>query len=187
MTGDRAMNALDLYCGAGGAARGLMQAGFHVVGVDLMPMSRFCGDVFIQTDALEYLETADLPQFDFIWASPPCKPFTSMRHAPRTKKHLDLVTPMRPPLERSGKPYCIENVPGAPLIKPTRLCGSMFGLRVPSGDLQRHRLFETNFPLTAPSKCRHRKPVIGVYGAHNRNRQRPAGLNGGDAEEEDEP
>jgi site-specific DNA-cytosine methylase len=28
------MNALDLYCGAGGATRGLRQAGFQVVGLE---------------------------------------------------------------------------------------------------------------------------------------------------------
>jgi DNA (cytosine-5)-methyltransferase 1 len=50
-----------------------------------------------------------------------------------------------------GVPYVIENVPGAPLLKPCILCGSMFGL-----DIQRHRLFEANFSLFAPAhpKCR---------------------------------
>jgi DNA (cytosine-5)-methyltransferase 1 len=71
-----------------------------------------------------------------------------MRHAPGTKAHPDLITPIRPLLIRSGKPYCIENVPGAPLINPTTLCGTMFGLRVPDGaELRRHRLFEASFPM----------------------------------------
>jgi DNA (cytosine-5)-methyltransferase 1 len=172
------VNALDLFCGAGGAMRGLQQAGFHVVGVDLHPQPNYCGDVFVQMDALEYLKTADLSQFDFIHASPPCQRFTSMRHAPGTKAHPDLITPTRELFERSGKPYCIENVEGAPLINPTTLCGSMFGLRAPDGaELRRHRLFETSFPLLAPP-CTHGKgPVIGVYGAHVRNRRRPAGFN----------
>jgi DNA polymerase I len=175
-----ALRALDLYCCAGGAARGLQQAGFHVTGVDLHPQPNYCGDRFIQTDALEYLETADLSQFDFIWASPPCQAHTILRHAPGTKEHIDLVTPTRPLLVRSGKPYCIENVPGAPLIDPVTLCGSMFGLTTPDGKfgLKRHRLFETNFPLAAPSPCwcRH-LPTVGVYGGHFRNRQRDAGTN----------
>jgi DNA (cytosine-5)-methyltransferase 1 len=42
------MRALDLYCGAGGATRGLQQAGFYVTGVYLMPMPRYCGEVFVQ-------------------------------------------------------------------------------------------------------------------------------------------
>ena len=54
------VNALDLFCGAGGATRGLQQAGFHVVGADLHRQPNYCGDAFIQADAIEYLETADL-------------------------------------------------------------------------------------------------------------------------------
>jgi DNA (cytosine-5)-methyltransferase 1 len=175
------MNALDLYCSAGGASLGLMQAGFHVTGVDIKPQPRYCGDAFIQADALQYLATADLSQFDFIHASPPCKRHTVLKTAPHAKgdAHPDLITPTRPLLIRSRLPWVIENVVGAQkhLRSPITLCGSMFGLRAPSGELRRHRLFETSFPLTAPSKCRHGKPTIGVYGAHNRNRQRDAGLN----------
>jgi DNA (cytosine-5)-methyltransferase 1 len=172
------VNALDLYCGAGGASRGLQRAGFHAVGVDLNPQPNYCGDVFIQADALAFLEHADLDRFDFIHASPPCQRFTSMRHAPGTKAHQDLITPTRELLIRSGKPYCIENVVGAPLRNPFTLCGSMFGLRTPDGaELRRHRLFETSFPLLAPP-CQHGQgPVIGIYGAHLRDRRRPSGTN----------
>lgn len=47
-------------------------------------------------------------------------------------------------------PYVIENVVGAPLLNPIRLCGLMFGLKV-----IRHRLFETSFQLRVPPhpKC----------------------------------
>src|SRR5271166_2104443 len=47
-----ALRALDLYAGAGGASRGLQQAGFHVTGVDLAPQPRFCGDRFVRGDAM---------------------------------------------------------------------------------------------------------------------------------------
>ena len=173
------MRAIDLFCGAGGATRGLMAAGFHVTGIDLKPQPNFCGDAFVQADAIEYLRTADLDRFAFIWASPPCQKFTAMRHAPGTKEHQDLVAPTRELLARSGKPYCIENVPGAPLLSPTTLCGSMFGLQAPDGaSLRRHRLFETSFPLLLTPPCQHgRESVIGIYGAHVRDRRRAPGFN----------
>ena len=49
----------------------------------------------------------------------------------------------------------IENVPGAPLLNPIRLCGEMFGLGV-----IRHRLFESNVPLLALAHKRHKPPII---------------------------
>lgn len=54
-------------------------------------------------------------------------------------------------LAGSGVPYVIENVPGAPLLDPVLLCGSMFGLRT-----YRHRLFEASFPLRQPEHPEHR-------------------------------
>ena len=147
-----------------------MQAGFHVVGVDRKPQPNYCGDEFICADVLD-LTPNFLRGFSLTWSSPPCLAHTVMRHAPGTKKHFDLIAPTRDLLVRSGKPYCIENVPGAPMLNPIVLCGSMFGLQAPDGaQLRRHRLFETSFPLLTPP-CQHgRGTVIGVY----RPRPRPA-------------
>ena len=183
------MRALDIFCGGGAATRGLMQTGFHVTGVDIEPQRRYCGDVFVQADALEYLKTADLSQFDFIWASPPCPRFTALKTAPNAKRdaHPDLITPTRELLRAIGLPFTIENVEGAReyLINPVMLCGTSFGLETPpyrtapnGFELQRHRLFEVSgFSLSAPP-CRHSgRPVIGVYGGHNRDRRRKRGKN----------
>ena len=130
MTAD-ALKAIDLFCSAGGATRGLMQAGFDVTGVDLRPQPRYCGDSFVQADAVEYLATADISQVDFIWASPACQRFTALKTAPGAKGdvHLDLIAPTRELLRNLGIPYAIENVVGAPLINPVVLCGTIFGLR----------------------------------------------------------
>jgi DNA (cytosine-5)-methyltransferase 1 len=145
------MKALDLFCGAGGAAMGLHRAGFEVVGVDNTPQPKYPFE-FILGDALN--PPVDLSQFDLIWASPPCQQYSVTRSI-YNRDYPDLVDDARLLLKQSGKLYIIENVPGAPLENPLMLCGTMFGLRV-----LRHRLFETNPPIyMAPFTCRHHMPV----------------------------
>ena len=95
------------------------------------------------------------------------------------RPHLNLIPQTRKLLKASGKPYEIENVEYARrhLVNPIMLCGTMFDLGAEGRELQRHRLFETSFPITAPS-CRHSGgKVLGVYGGHVRDRQRPQGKN----------
>jgi DNA (cytosine-5)-methyltransferase 1 len=145
---------LDLFSGAGGAAMGYHRAGFDVVGVDNRPMLRYPFE-FIQADALAFLEKHHRG-FDAIHASPPCQAFCSLRHLPHSKEHVDLVAPTRALLQDTGKPYVIENVPGAPLISPVLLCGTMFGLCTRCGaELRRHRHFEPNWLLMSGLSCRH--------------------------------
>jgi DNA polymerase-1 len=178
----RRLRALDLYCCAGGAARGLMLADLEVWGVDIKRQPNYCGDRFIQGDALEYLRTVYLSEFDFIWASPPCQAYTSLRHAPGEHRDADLVASTREALIRADLPYVIENVVGAPLIDPITLSGDLFELGThpyPEGwRLERRRLFEASFPLTAPApRRRDDRPVVGIYGGHFRDRRRAKGAN----------
>lgn len=147
---------LDLFCGAGGCTKGYQRAGFHVVGMDIAPQPNYCGDEFIRDDAM-WLFYPDEPfklDFDAIHASPPCQHFTAYGRAVKDikERYKDLLEPTRKLLKEQGLPYVIENVPGAPLERPVMLCGSMFDL-----DVQRHRLFETNWPLDPPAwGCRHK-------------------------------
>lgn len=147
--------ALDLFCCAGGVTRGLQRAGFHVTGCDIVASPRYCGDAFIQADAL----TVALDGYDFIWASPPCQRYITGGLVNR-ERAPDLVAPIRARLEQSEAVWCIENVPGAPLRRDLTLCGSMFGLSV-----RRHRVFEMSLgQLAAPRGCNHSRPAVGVYG-----------------------
>lgn len=130
---------LDLYCCAGGAAKGLQQAGFHVTGVDIRPQPRYCGDEFIQTDALAMRPEKIQQIYKAVWASPPCQNHSRMTscRAGLRDKYPNLIPQTRQLLDRIGLPYVIENVEGAPLLDPFMLCGAMFYL-----DTYRHRLFE---------------------------------------------
>ena len=140
---------LDLFCGAGGASVGYHRAGFDVVGVDIEPQPHYPFE-FIQADALAFLyELGPLPA-DVIHASPPCQRYSVTRTL-HDVEYPDLVYPTRRLLRNAGLPYVIENVVGAPLIDPVKLCGSSFGLGV-----RRHRLFESNLPLWS-SQCSHRE------------------------------
>ena len=157
---------------------GLFRAGFDVLGVDIRMQPNFPierGMSFVQLDVFKFAET--LPNImrtaDLIWASPPCQAHTAMKTMHNAKEHADLIPATRELLRASGVPYIIENVVGAPLLNPIKLCGTMFGLGVDDAELRRHRIFETSFPVTAP-KCQHgqRASVLGVYGGHMRNRKR---------------
>lgn len=153
---------------------GLHRAGYEVTGIDIKPQPRY-PFTFIQADALH--PPIRLDDYDFIWASPPCQAHTALKVLHNAKSHPDLIPPTRAMLEASGKPWAMENVPGAPLRNAIVLCGSMFGLGCDGAELRRHRLFETSF-LVQPPKCQHgRQPVIGIYGGHQRNRKRSRGKN----------
>lgn len=134
---------LDLFCGAGGCAKGYQQSGFYVVGVDIKPQPRYCGDEFEQADALEYLDTVNLSRFSALHGSPLCQGFTQMLNWNEQIKnqYTNYIPALRERFQAAKLPYVIENVEGARahLINPMMLCGNMFGLRV-----YRHRLFEVS-------------------------------------------
>lgn len=155
---------LDLFCGAGGAGMGYHRAGFEVVGIDVKDQPRY-PFTFYQDDALTVLErvVSGLGMYDAIHASPPCQAYSVLRRANPGAEYPDLVAPTRELLERSGLPWVMENVPGAPLATTIVLCGSMFGLGAGPRQLRRHRLFETNVMMLQPS-CRHEGEAVGVYG-----------------------
>jgi DNA (cytosine-5)-methyltransferase 1 len=140
---------------------GYHRAGFDVVGVDNKPQKHYPFK-FHQADALEYLKEYG-QGFDVIHASPPCQKYSMAGQQWRKagKKYVDLVVPTRKVLRENGRPYIIENVPGASLINPILLNGAMFGI-----NLCRKRLFECSFdipfmliPKDRPSTFRMGRPV----------------------------
>ncbi|AEJ92168.1 DNA methyltransferase [Mycobacterium phage Optimus] len=139
---------LDLFSGAGGAGMGYHRAGFEVVGVDIDPQPNYPFE-FHQSDALKFLLERHC-EFDAFHASPPCQAFTNAQKI-RGNEHPDFITATRSAFRLIGKPWVIENVPGAPLINPIELCGCLFeGLQT-----YRPRLFETSFRVEQPDHREH--------------------------------
>lgn len=152
------MRLLDLFCGAGGCSVGYARAGFEVVGVDINPQTRYPFE-FHQADWFEYL-MAHWSEFDLIAASPRCQLYSVTASLATGDYPSEELVQVREALEWTGKPYIIENVPGAPLINPLMLCGTMFGLRV-----IRHRLFECKPVLWwPPASCCHWARVAPIFG-----------------------
>ena len=126
------LRALDLFCGPGGAAKGLERADFEVFGIDKNPQDypfdyAMC-DVFDLP--LEFFD-----DFDFIWASPPCQGYIDTNV--NKTDHPRHIPQLRKLLEYTKKPYVIENVQLAPIRHDLMLCGDMFNLKI-----IRHRYFE---------------------------------------------
>ena len=148
---------LDAFCCAGGG-RGYWSAGFEVVGVDIKHQPNYPFE-FIQGDAVEFIREHG-HKFDAVHASPPCQADCTLNLGTNQGKfdHPQLIPETRKALERSGRPYVIENPPGkAPMRRDLMLCGEMFGLAV-----IRHRNFELGGWMTAsPLHPRHRGKVAG--------------------------
>lgn len=146
---------LDLFCGQGGAGMGYFRAGFQVTGFDLAAQPRYPFR-FLQHDAMGALRDmarwrGELP-FDAIHASPPCQHYSDLaKRNGNAHEWPDLVGRVRDYLDDIGLPYVIENVEGAPLRRDVTLCGTMF----PPLRVLRHRVFESNVPLTQPDHPAH--------------------------------
>lgn len=188
----------DLFCGAGGACRGIKAAAPEatVVGFDRAPQPEYPtalrGVHFQQMDVLR-LRPRDVAHYDLLWLSPPCQRYSCATAQFRSRiAYPDLVGQARALAEAAGVPYVIENVPGAPLRRDLLLCGTMF----PRLNVYRHRIFEIGgFRVVQPLHPTHRDPAgtretvfgkRGPAGKRGRPRWRRAmglgGLNvGGDA------
>ena len=144
--------ALDLFCCAGGATRGLQRVGFRVTGVDKVDRPRYCGDRFVKDDALAYLRritaTGEVHRYALIISGPPCQERCTLTQGTNQSrgwggKHEQLVPPTRELLEATGQPFVIEQPSnhGGLIRADLTLCTDMFEVGPPPW-VQRHRDFE---------------------------------------------
>ena len=176
------MKALDLFCGGGGAARGMLAAGFdEVVGIDIADHRKSYPGLFIRGDALS--PPVRLEDFDFIWASPPCQIHSAqLLNQPQFREqNVDLIPATRKLI--SDHPMTvIENVPLAPVRRDLALSGPQVGLP----RLRRVRHFEMSFPVFEPPRPRlptWRDGLVtvsrkGGYSVHQRKIRKARGMPG---------
>jgi hypothetical protein len=145
------MKVLDLFCCCGGAAMGLSDNGNNkITGVDITNDHEYPFE-FIGIDVFDLWESF-FEEFDLIWASPPCQHYLPINKW-RGNYYPDLVARTRQLLIETGKPFIIENVPGAPIRRDLLLCGEMFeDLRI-----LRHRIFEFGNGFKKPLRLPHKK------------------------------
>lgn len=192
------MRLLEVFSGEGGASKGFQDAGWEVYAVDIKASvgKRTPADGFAAADAFEVLYallTGDawpftvkdggtvrlgLEDFDAAHGSPPCQGYTiaTAGNLAARAKYPRFIGQLRYVFEQLDMPWVIENVElaGKEMNDPVLLCGRMFGLGANDEDghplvLDRHRLFEANFPLPQPEHPKHGdEQVAGVYGGSRR-------------------
>ena len=95
---------LDLFSGAGGAAKGYQLAGWHVTGVDIEPQPDYCGDDFIQADALDFF-SSNWRRFDAAHGSPPCQwSCTLTKGTNKGREYINLIPETRRLFRTAGLP-----------------------------------------------------------------------------------
>lgn len=176
------MRLLETHGCQGGAHAGYVRAGWDVTGVDInhRHAKYYPGKLLIGDAATVIRDFGHL--FDAIHASPPCQYYTrgnAKDRAAGTSKWPRSIPEIREAILGTGKPYVIENVTDAAwdMRDPIALCGCMFNLSTIDTDgirihLKRERLFETNWPLTAPRACNHDgiEWWAGAYGGARRDK-----------------
>ena len=153
------MKALDLFCCGGGAARGLVVAGFDVTGIDIDPRNaKAYPGKFVCHDLTTGLPAGfDPADYDLVWASPPCQLFTTLRRPESARTTACNLIPLARRLLAGHRRGVIENVPEAAGAGHMRADVTLTGPMVGLNQIRRKRVFEFtgDFFLLPPNRPVH--------------------------------
>jgi hypothetical protein len=113
------MKAVDLFCGRGGWTKGLLAAGFDVVGVDLEPQPDYPAEARLLCADICELSGKDFRGVDVVVASPPCQGFSLQNrqvlegHRPNAVDFRLVCETLRFIQEAEPRFWAVENVRGA--------------------------------------------------------------------------
>jgi len=101
--------ALDFFCGRGGWTRGLIAAGWRVIGIDLVHYPDYPGE-FVQADVRQ-IDAGRLREIGarLFVASPPCRDFSDL-------KRLFGIRAAQPDVELIRKTICLARESGIPFV-----------------------------------------------------------------------
>lgn len=118
------MKALDICCGKGGWAKGLVRAGYDVTCIDIDQQFRSdieaLGGKFLELDARNLEWWNPLEHYSLIVCSPPCQefsrhdmPWLKRKNPPHPVMTIQIWRAAEDFAKRMGAPLVIENVRGA--------------------------------------------------------------------------
>ena len=174
--------AVDLFCGGGGVAVGLMAAGYDVIGYDVEPQPDYPG-LFVQRDAMT-LSPRHLLSADFVWASPPCQAHIRMFGRDGKTRHPEMLADVVAMLDAYGVGrYAVECIPSAftDLAVAYHLTLELGHFRAGMSNHRRRRFAVKGYQCPQPALRYPYSPcTVGLSGrgnkfARNRRRQSPTG------------
>lgn len=99
MTNRRKPVFLDLFSGLGGASEAFVQAGWTVLRIETNDKLQYVPRT-LNLDVLKWRDWIDdIPKPDIIWASPPCRDFSTAFNAPRSIHERSHETAWRPNMD----------------------------------------------------------------------------------------
>lgn len=183
---DNEIFVVDLFCGGGGATRGIVNSGVcSIVGVDInadvwpdwsgarISGKQPCVYGYVTSDAITVLQgmlkdykdtsrwgtTPGLAFPDLIWASPPCQAYTWGTRANRTSTYPDMIAAVRDLLVEIHEEAGTDYIIENVPGSPLIKPVRLCG-EMFGINVLRHRHFECSWPAVVPPHQPHKPPIV---------------------------